>query len=175
MQRLWGDVLPVPAANVHALSGDERIGPFRVGYTPGHASHHVSYLDESTGDAFTGDVTGVRIGAGPVLAPTPPPDIDLDLWRASLRTIESWAPQRLCLTHFGAHGDVESHLARIRAGLEEAACWAQTLNETAFVDQMQTVVTPSLDADIREAYLGALPSAQSYLGLRRFLERSAPD
>ena len=129
MQRLWGDVLPVPEANVRTLRGGERLGPFRVAYTPGHASHHVSYLDERGGQAFTGDVTGVRIGAGPVLAPTPPPDIDLDAWRASLRTIEAWGPERLCLTHFGDQDGVEAHLARMRAALEEAARWAQTLDE----------------------------------------------
>src|SRR4051794_21169277 len=60
MQRLWGDVRPVPAENVVALSGGEEIRGLRVAYTPGHASHHVAYLDESTGDAYVGDVAGVR-------------------------------------------------------------------------------------------------------------------
>ncbi len=61
LERLWGEVLPVPASNVVALSGGERIEGFRVAYTPGHASHHVAYLHESSGDAFVGDVAGVRI------------------------------------------------------------------------------------------------------------------
>ena len=77
MERLWGEVAPVPAERVRVLTGGERLGDFRVAYTPGHASHHVAYLHEPSGRAFTGDVAGVRIAEGAVLAPTPPPDIDL--------------------------------------------------------------------------------------------------
>ena len=69
--------------------------------SPGHASHHVSYLHEPTGRAFTGDVAGVRIDGGCVLAPTPPPDVDLRAWRASLDLIEAWRPRSLAVTHFG--------------------------------------------------------------------------
>src|SRR5438876_12238481 len=61
MERLWGEVLPVPAANVVALGGGEEVEGFRVAYVPGHASHHVAYLHEATGDAYVGDVAGVRI------------------------------------------------------------------------------------------------------------------
>ena len=54
----------MPAERVHVLSGGETIalaGGFRVAYTPGHASHHVSYLHEDSGRAFVGDMAGVRI------------------------------------------------------------------------------------------------------------------
>src|SRR5207248_9681553 len=69
MGRLWGEVLAVPRERLRLLRGGEVVGPFQVAYTPGHASHHVSYLHEPTGCAFTGDVTGVRIADGSVLAP----------------------------------------------------------------------------------------------------------
>ena len=63
MDRLWGEVLPVPERNLHVVDGSER-GPaggrtFEVAYTPGHASHHVSYFDPSSGIAFVGDTAGV--------------------------------------------------------------------------------------------------------------------
>ena len=174
MQRLWGEVLPVPAGNLRVLSGGERRERFRVAYTPGHASHHVSYLDETSGWAFTGDVTGVRIAGGPVLAPTPPPDVDLDAWRASLRTIEAWQPVGVCLTHFGGFTDVEAHLARVRAALEEEARWAQTLDEAGFAARMRRLVEPTVDPDTAAAYEQALPPGQSHSGLLRFLAR-APD
>ena len=75
-----------------------------MAYTPGHASHHVSYLHEDSGDAFVGDVAGVRVPPhGFAVPPTPPPDIDLELWEASLQTLEGWEPTALCLTHFGRH------------------------------------------------------------------------
>jgi glyoxylase-like metal-dependent hydrolase (beta-lactamase superfamily II) len=175
MQRLWGEVLPVPAQNIRALRGGETVGPFTVAHTPGHASHHVSYLDESSGHAFTGDVTGVRIDNGPVLAPTPPPDIDLALWSASLDTVEAWAPERLLITHFGMHSDVEAHLARTREALERQMRWAQTLDEQGFIDQMLAPLASGVEPVTAAAYQQGLPPGQSYRGLRRFLERQPRD
>src|SRR5262249_17147007 len=68
MDRLWGEVAPVPAASIHALAGGERISAagrgFEVAYTPGHASHHVSYFDRDSRIAFVGDTAGVRLRAG---------------------------------------------------------------------------------------------------------------
>ena len=61
MERLWGEIVPVPEGNVRPLAGGETVLGMRVAYTPGHASHHVSYLHEDSGTAFTGDVAGVRI------------------------------------------------------------------------------------------------------------------
>src|SRR3989454_3156315 len=118
MERLWGEVLPVPAANVVALGGGEEVEGFRVAYAPGHASHHVAYLHEATGDAYVGDVAGVRIPPGEfTVAPTPPPDIDVEAWERSLQTVADWLPQQLCLTHFGRVDDVASQLGRVRQGL----------------------------------------------------------
>jgi len=96
MQRLWGDVVPVPEENLRVLSGGERgvEGAFTVEYTPGHASHHVSYLHESEGWAYVGDVGGVRIPPSDlVLAPTPPPDVDVEAWDRSL-DLEPGRPAR---------------------------------------------------------------------------------
>ena len=110
MDRLWGDFLPVPAERVRALKGEERIGAggrdLEVAYTPGHASHHVSYFDPSSGVVFVGDTAGVRRqGRDCVMPPTPPPDIDLDAWHISEDRILSWEPDTLFLTHFGPfHG-----------------------------------------------------------------------
>jgi glyoxylase-like metal-dependent hydrolase (beta-lactamase superfamily II) len=106
MDRLWGDFLPVPAGRVRALKGGERISAggrnLEVAYTPGHASHHVSYFDPSSRVAFVGDTAGVRRpGLDYVMPPTPPPDIDLDAWHTSEDRILAWEPDTLFLTHFG--------------------------------------------------------------------------
>src|SRR5215216_6093060 len=62
LARLWGEVVPVPERNLEVMRGGETVlGSFRVEYTPGHASHHVSFLHEPSGTAFVGDVAGVRI------------------------------------------------------------------------------------------------------------------
>ena len=85
MERLWGEIVPVPEANVQALTGGETVLGMRVAYTPGHASHHVCYLHEESGTAFVGDVAAVRIpGADLIVPPTPPPDIDIETWDDSI-------------------------------------------------------------------------------------------
>jgi glyoxylase-like metal-dependent hydrolase (beta-lactamase superfamily II) len=172
MERLWGEVLPVPAERLRVLGGGETLGPFQVAYTPGHASHHVSYLHEPSGRAFTGDVAGVRIGEGLVLAPTPPPDIDLQAWRSSLELIEAWRPRSLAVTHFGVHEDVEAHLASLRAHLDEVEAWAGELDEAGFVAKVRERAGATATPGRGGAYAQALPPQQSYQGLVRYLQRS---
>jgi glyoxylase-like metal-dependent hydrolase (beta-lactamase superfamily II) len=171
MKRLWGEVLAVPAERIRVLRGGESLGPFRAAYTPGHASHHVSYLHEASGRAFTGDVTGVRIGAGPVLAPTPPPDIDLQAWRASLDLIEQWGPASLGVTHFGAYDDVAGHLAELRRELDAVEALAGELDEAAFASMIRARAAGSASSEHAAAYEQALPAGQSFQGLRRYLQR----
>jgi glyoxylase-like metal-dependent hydrolase (beta-lactamase superfamily II) len=131
MDTLWGEFLAVPEGNVHALTGGETLTlagrRIEVAYTPGHASHHVSYLDDSTGTAFVGDTTGIRIDGHPFVLPvTPPPDIDLAAWESSLRKIEAWRPRHLYLTHFGPAAGVPEHLEQFRSRLQQ---WASTVRE----------------------------------------------
>jgi glyoxylase-like metal-dependent hydrolase (beta-lactamase superfamily II) len=173
MQRLWGEVLPVPAERLRVLGGGEALGPFRVAYTPGHASHHVSYLHEPTGRAFTGDVTGVRIDAGCVLAPTPPPDIDLEAWRASLELIEAWRPLSLAITHFGSFDDVENHLAALREQIDQASAMAGDLDEATFASTIRATVAGSTGPETAAAYEQAMPPAQSFHGLVRYAREQA--
>jgi glyoxylase-like metal-dependent hydrolase (beta-lactamase superfamily II) len=173
MEQLWGELVPVPRERVRVLVGGESLGPFRVAYTPGHASHHVSYLHEPTGHAFTGDVTGVRIGEGRVLAPTPPPDIDLEAWRASLDVLEDWRPRSLAVTHFGAFDDVCQHLAELREQLDVAEAMAHDLDEPAFASLLRARVADS-QVSVRAAYEQAMPPEQSFHGLARYLRRRGP-
>jgi glyoxylase-like metal-dependent hydrolase (beta-lactamase superfamily II) len=128
MERLWGEVRPVPASALTVLTGqgDEQVDAggrrLRIAYTPGHASHHVSYFSPETGIAFVGDTGGVMLHPGGyVLPPTPPPDIDLDVWRASLARIEEWHPDSLFLTHFGPVSPAPPHFAELREHMELVA------------------------------------------------------
>ena len=118
MDTLWGAFLPVPASQVTVLTGGERLNSagtsLRVAYTPGHAKHHVSFLDERAGMAYVGDTAGIRISGDYLLAPTPPPDIDIEAWQASLDVIDAWQPVSLFLTHFGPVTPARAHLARFR-------------------------------------------------------------
>src|ERR1700719_1566923 len=83
LHELFGETLPVPKENLRILKGGETLTlgarKLEVAYTPGHASHHVSYFDDVESVAFIGDTTGIRIDNAPYILPaTPPPDINLE-------------------------------------------------------------------------------------------------
>jgi glyoxylase-like metal-dependent hydrolase (beta-lactamase superfamily II) len=169
MDRLWGEVLPVPEGNLRVLRGGESVDGFRVGYAPGHASHHVVYLHEDSGRAFVGDVAGVRIGgAGFTLAPTPPPDIDLEAWNASLSMLAEWHPDSLGLTHFGLVEDVYRQLAEMRDVLVRWSTLAAELTLDEFVERLRDELDRALDPDIALKYVQAAPPEQLWLGLDRY-------
>jgi glyoxylase-like metal-dependent hydrolase (beta-lactamase superfamily II) len=126
MDALWGEISLVPPAALVPLKGGEQIEAgtrrLNVAYTPGHASHHVSYFNADAGIAFVGDTAGIKLTTGGyVLPPTPPPDIDLDAWESSLKKIEAWGPDTLFLTHFGPYGPSAPHLGELRDHLDLAA------------------------------------------------------
>ena len=122
MQELFGDFLPVPEGNLRILQGGETLSlgssELRVLYTPGHASHHVTYFDPTERVAYVGDTAGISIEGHPFILPaTPPPDISLELWTTSLENIAQLRPRRLFLTHFGYSDQPERHLNAYRERL----------------------------------------------------------
>jgi glyoxylase-like metal-dependent hydrolase (beta-lactamase superfamily II) len=169
MDRLWGEVLPVPEENVVALRGGERVDGFRVEYTPGHASHHVAYLHEPTRDAYVGDVAGVRIPPHEfTIAPTPPPDIDLPAWERSLDALAAWGPRRLCLTHFGPVDAVAEQLERVRERLRSMASLAREGGRERFLEGLRADTDGAVDAQAADRMRQAAPPDQLWLGLERY-------
>jgi glyoxylase-like metal-dependent hydrolase (beta-lactamase superfamily II) len=182
MDRLWGEFAPVPREAMTVLSGGERIEAggraLEVVYTPGHASHHVSYLSADSGIAFVGDVAGIKTTpTGFVLPPTPPPDVDLELWRSSLDTIESWRPETLFLTHFGPSSPSGSHVVELRDHLELLARLVEqslardeddSAREAWFAEQVRYGLRGLSDSDVRR-YEVAARLDLSWRGLARYL------
>jgi len=165
--RLWGELAPVPEANVHAV-GDRVLG-FDCFPSPGHASHHVCYAG-ADGTLYAGDAAGVRIQPSAfVLPPTPPPEVDLQAWEHTLDEIEARRPERLALIHFGVADDVERHLGELRRRLRE---WASRVRDGASEDEFEAAAAADLGAD-RGAYEQAMPFWQSYAGLKRYWEKHA--
>lgn len=126
MDRLFGDLLPVPAERL-AVLGD--VGTVDLGdgrrldafHNPGHASHHVGLLDTHTGDLYTGDAAGVYVPETADVRPaTPPPDFDLDLALSSLARMRDADARRLLFSHFGPVTDVRATLDRSE---EELRVW----------------------------------------------------
>ena len=174
MWELWGEVAPVPQARLRVLQGGETVEGFRVAYTPGHASHHVCYLHEDSGDAYVGDVAGVRLPPYEhTVAPTPPPDIDVEAWLDSLHAVASWNPKSLGLTHFGQVTDVADHLHRVRHALLQSADSARLDGEERFIADLETSLAEATDPATVEAFEQAAPPDQLYQGLERYWRKKA--
>lgn len=187
MQRLWGEVLPVPADRVRLLKGGERLTAggrdFEVAYTPGHASHHVTFFDPAGRIAFVGDTAGIRRGAGAyVMPPTPPPDIDLDAWANSVQTILAWDPEFLFLTHFGPFRGAREHFDMLTS---RACSWSATVRrlladeslteeqrQAAFVDEVLNEMRRVLGDEETSQYGRAGRLDYSWLGLARYWRKA---
>ena len=181
MDALWGEFLPVPQSQLTALAGGERLDvagrTLQVAYTPGHAKHHVSFLDEQSGMAYVGDTAGIRVAGDYTFAPTPAPDIDIEAWLASLDRIEEWRPVSLFLSHFGQVTPARAHLARYRPALTAQAESVHALMKSgrteeqqiqAFVDQLRTATRQALPEREARATELAAPFEQLWHGLARY-------
>ena len=189
MDRLWGEVRPVPEERLRVL--DERPletqGALRLSvvgheiewaYTPGHAGHHVSYFAPAVRIAFVGDTAGIcRPSGRVVLPPTPPPDIDLEAWRVSTDRILAWHPDQLFLTHFGPQSAPRVHFhdlwtrmddwsRRVKALLERPGTDAERAQR--FTDDVMSELTRATSRDEAAAYARAGRFDFSWAGLARY-------
>jgi glyoxylase-like metal-dependent hydrolase (beta-lactamase superfamily II) len=128
MTTLWGTMIPAPQENVVALIGGERLKilghDIDVIYTPGHASHHVSFLLNSEA-MLTGDAAAIHFAGSSVIRPAlPPPEVDLESWQDSIEKMLAAKPKRLLLTHYGEVQDAETHLRQV---VERNQQWAKLI------------------------------------------------
>jgi glyoxylase-like metal-dependent hydrolase (beta-lactamase superfamily II) len=164
--RLWGELAPIPEPNVHPVG--ERVLGLDCFPSPGHASHHVCYLD-ADGILYAGDAAGVRIQpAAFVLPPTPPPEVDVETWERTLDEIERRAPASLALIHFGVAEDPTEHLAQLRERLRR---WSELVRDGAAEEQFVASAAAELTGP---EYEQAMPLWQSYAGLKRYWEKRRP-
>lgn len=189
MDRLWGEMLPVPEDQLTALrDGDViEVGALRFEAldTPGHAYHHLAYL-HAGGTCYTGDVAGVRLpGEEHVVLPLPPPEIDLPRWRSSLATLrtryDAGEIERLAPTHFGLKDDVERHLDLTRQAVEAADAWVrevmpedpsdEELRERVGAWLRERAEAQDVPADTWKRYETANPSWMAAAGLRRYWQK----
>lgn len=186
MDRLWGEILPVPAERLKPLTGGETIDAggrqLKVAYTPGHASHHVSYFDPSSRIAFVGDTAGIRRGADPfVMPPTPPPDVDLEAWRESEARILAWDPDTLFLTHFGPFHGARLHFQQL---MERIAEWSRIVGrlladpdltdeqrQDRFVDEAMQELRRAVGEEEAKQYGRAGRLDYSWQGLARYWKK----
>ena len=186
MDTLWGPIAPVPTKRMVVLRDGDTLDiggrRFDTLYTPGHASHHVAYLDHATRAIFTGDVAGVRIPpADSVWPPTPPPDIDPTAWHASIARLRALDAPVLYLAHFGAVERVGAHLDQLDAHLDEWVAFverahAEGLLRDAIVERLQAhahidLATQASDTQTRTRFAMATPYGMAVDGILRYLRK----
>ena len=185
MDRLWGKMQKIPASQLVSAQdgavfsvGDQSL---KAHYTPGHAVHHIAWqLGEVV---FTGDVAGVKVNGGPVVAPCPPPDINIEDWKASIQLLRDLNPQSLYLTHFDRVDNVASHLSQLEAMLDDWAQWMRVKWEAGMSKEEITPLFMDYTADqlrqqgVDEAgikvYEAANPSWMSVAGLMRYWKKKS--
>ena len=163
LERLWGRTIPVPAAAITSLVGGEQLQLgrrlLRAYDAPGHARHHLVWYDELSGAAFVGDNAGVRLPMVRFTRPaTPPPEVDLEAWLHTLDLIADLQPNWLMLTHFGAHADVDFHLADFRARLLR---WSELVRVglASGATEAEQIATLQAEAEAESARLSAAEQA----------------
>jgi glyoxylase-like metal-dependent hydrolase (beta-lactamase superfamily II) len=183
MDQLWGEVRAVDKTRLKVIDGGERViaagRELESAYTPGHASHHVSYFDLASRVAFVGDTAGICRGVSTyVMPPTPPPDIDVEAWQQSAEKILAWDPDTLFLTHFGPRHGARQHL---QAMFDNIGTWSgivkRLLADPAiddderlrrFVDEAMLDITRRVGEAQAHDYVRAGGLNFSYQGLARY-------
>ena len=186
MDALWGAFEPCPADRVVTLADGEELQcgmrTLTALHTPGHAWHHIAYHDAEHSTMFTGDVAGVRLpGASYVRPPTPPPDIDVEAWHASVDRLRALRPRALDLTHFGRASNPAQHFDDLLYRLDDWTTRVATeLSQGLSLDEIAVSLKQRSDADVAadvpEAALAmsyelATPSRMTVDGISRYLKR----
>ena len=154
----------MPSANVRVAAGD--VLGWEAFPAPGHASHHVGYYRDGT--LLAGDAAGVRMpGSEHVLPVSPPPDVDVEAWHATIAEIRRRGPERLAVVHFGVHEDVEAHLERLESELDR---WATRVGDGQEVDAFVREVRADL-GERADEYEPVAPLRQSWQGLQRYWDK----
>ena len=185
MDSLWGQMNPIPAAQIQEVAHEEAIElgdtTIHAHHTPGHAVHHIAW---QIGEViFTGDVAGVRIKQGLVIPPCPPPDIHLGDWEASIEILRRLAPETMYLTHFGPVPYSEEHLDELKRRMHMWADWIKPHYEaergimevTPEFQQMvaEDMIAQGISKADRDKYEAANPSWMSVAGLFRYWKKQA--
>lgn len=117
VQRVYGEIVPIPAARIveapdsHVISLAGR--NLLCLDTPGHARHHICIVDQKTGGIFTGDMFGLSYreldvdGRQFIFPTTTPTQFEPEEMRKSIRRLLSFNPEAIYLTHYSRVEDVQ--------------------------------------------------------------------
>jgi glyoxylase-like metal-dependent hydrolase (beta-lactamase superfamily II) len=185
LDSLYGRIDATPSERLHVLGDLDEIDLgagrcLRAIDSPGHAKHHLGFVDSESGLLFAGDAVGVRLPDGGVLRPaTPPPDFDLDAALGSLQGFADQRPVGIALAHYGLvpldpQELLGEAVAALRAWSEEAErAWRAGDDIAEALTQRFAWDLDAMEPERRRA-LGTLQGVHSNAaGLRRWLDGRA--
>jgi glyoxylase-like metal-dependent hydrolase (beta-lactamase superfamily II) len=179
LMKQYGRPLPIDGNRVRIIGDNEQINlgnglTLRSIWTPGHASHHLSYVIEENGIVFTGDAVGISSIAFPLLIPTTPPtSFNLEAAVESLRRIRQLSPKRLLTPHYGIISNAEGS---IDANIHSLEIWTAKIGEMLkgglSIDSMVTTLTEEIASRTTELLPAHLRVSirLSVLGMVRYLK-----
>ena len=132
LMKAYGRPQPISASRVKVINDGEEIDlgkgmTLRSVWTPGHASHHLSYFLEEIGAVFTGDAVGIRSKRFPILIPTTPPtSFNLEVALGSLQRLRQLSPKQLLTPHYGVVGSARDE---IDANIRSLEVWVAKIGE----------------------------------------------
>ena len=128
-ERLYGNIIPIPAERVITSQDGDRIElagrRFELIHTPGHALHHQCIVDLDHSAVFTGDTFGLSYREfdtpqGAFIVPTTTPtQFDPDQLAASIDRIAGFRPAAAYLMHYSRVTDIPKLADDLKAQIRQ--------------------------------------------------------
>lgn len=149
--QLFGKLEPIAESRVIEAADGFRLHiaqrPLLFLDTPGHARHHFCIYDEQSRGLFTGDSFGASYPelnhgrARFIFPPTTPVQFDPEAWHQTLDRLMALDAERVYLTHFGMHEDLQPLARQLRQSIAD---YADIAREFVTANERQQRIQASL-------------------------------
>lgn len=192
MGTLWSKVGPISKEKVITVGNGESLtlsgqnGDIQITahYTPGHASHHISWQMNDV--LFAGDICGVRLNEKVVEIPAPPPEYHIGQWLDSLtrvRILTKSKIKKIAITHFGSYSDLDYFIQAVEVRLHEITAWFRGQVKDSLVEEWKVntedyitflksyYFSQGMNDDEIVAMFNINPPDMSVIGILRYLKK----
>jgi glyoxylase-like metal-dependent hydrolase (beta-lactamase superfamily II) len=153
-ESIFGPILPVPVSRIKTVHDGDRLvvgeRELLVLETPGHAPHHVSIFDKSTGSLFCGEALGLVYDRdGPPLPAVTLPKFDAEVYLSGMRRLREMKPKALFYSHLGISREPEK---AIEAAIENTTAFGRMVREAMAGEATEEAVLSQLGKQVRERF-----------------------
>lgn len=153
---LYGRPLEVPSRNAKNTEDGEvvNIGDIEVEvvHTPGHASHHQSFIIKPWDILVVGDAAGIYVKSLDYIIPTTMEPLRLDMYIESVKKLISKRPRYVAYTH---HDLLDNAVDLLNRHLSQLETWSRSAEEAAREKltpaELESILAER-DQDLRRVY-----------------------